>query len=259
MQSPQQAMARRAPLMTATFRGYKTIFFESPESLPLSPQGFLIEQEPGWVLNTHFHLQHQFQVVVHGGGSVGRDPVDTISVHYASPEAGYGPVVAGPDGLWYFTLRAVHDTGSWHLPLHRAKMRMGLKKRHAMAHVRVSSTAGAGLQQAAAQPIARLGIASPNKPARQPLIEPLIGPEPDALAAWMLRVPPSQRLVPPADESGVGRFYIVGRGALQIGEAQFGALSLLFVSADETGFAIQAAAQGAEVVAVQFPTGTLSV
>lgn len=29
--------------------------------------------------------------------SLGRHPVDPISVHYTSPEAGYGPVVAGDD------------------------------------------------------------------------------------------------------------------------------------------------------------------
>lgn len=241
MQTWEDAQARRAPLIRSTFRGFLTIFFDSPDTRPVSPQGtrlaapqgFLIEQDPGWVLNTHFHLQHQFQVIVHGSGTMGRQPIETMSIHYAAAETAYGPITAGDDGLWYFSLRAIHDPGSWHMPESRSKMRPGLKKRHMMAPVELTH---GDVQDA---------------------VDEILPLQDDGLAAWMLRVAPERRLQVPPDESGVGRFYVVGSGEVKVGATELRRLSLLYVSADEPPLTLEAGPNGAQVLALQFPSGTL--
>lgn len=231
----EEARVRRQPLRTETFQGYKTIFFESPGSNELSPQGFLVEQDPGWTLNTHFHLQHQFQVVAHGDGTLGRNALSRMSVHYASPEAGYGPIVAGPDGLWYFTLRAMHDVGSWHLPKWREKLRRGLRKRHAMGHVEAITTC------------------------HELSMREVIPMDDTGLGAWMLQIPPGAHTHAPVDEGGVGRFYVVGNGAVTLNGRALQRLSLAFVSADEAPPVLEAGPDGVQLLLLQFPRDAIRV
>ena len=47
---------------------------------------------------------------------VASHPLGLVTVHYSSPEAGYGPIVAGPEGLEYLTLRRVSEQGAFYLP-----------------------------------------------------------------------------------------------------------------------------------------------
>src|SRR5678816_3651970 len=75
----------------------------------LSPTVFLVEQAPNVSLRTHFHRQNQFQIFVRGSGTIGRHPLGPLMVHYAGAYSGYGPLVAGPEGLAYFTLRTVFE------------------------------------------------------------------------------------------------------------------------------------------------------
>ena len=94
-----------------------------------SPQSFRIEQEAGIVVQPHFHFVNQFQVVVAGSASIGRNDATPITVHYAGAHTGYGPVTAGPQGVTYFTLRAQSDgTGAQYLPAARARMQKGPKR-----------------------------------------------------------------------------------------------------------------------------------
>ncbi|MFM7610777.1 MAG: hypothetical protein ACKO9A_18150, partial [Alphaproteobacteria bacterium] len=45
------------------------------------PQAFLVEQEPNAIVHPHFHFVDQFQVVVDGGGRIGRHDVGPIMAH----------------------------------------------------------------------------------------------------------------------------------------------------------------------------------
>src|SRR5437763_8679238 len=56
-------------------------------------------------------MNSQFQVFVHGSGTLGRTPVAAFVVQYVAPHTGYGPIVAGPEGIWYMTLRPSFPTG----------------------------------------------------------------------------------------------------------------------------------------------------
>jgi hypothetical protein len=81
------------------------------------PQAFMVEMGAATApLRTHFHVVDQFQVVVHGGGTLGRHRLGPGAVHYADALHPYGPLAAGPDGLAYLTLRATSDTGAWFTP-----------------------------------------------------------------------------------------------------------------------------------------------
>jgi hypothetical protein len=94
----------------------KNVFIASPPEERPSPNAYLIKQEPHSMIRPHYHHASQFQVIVAGSGRIGRHDVRPLTLHYAGQQTGYGPLVAGPDGLWYFTLRAVTESGAWFLP-----------------------------------------------------------------------------------------------------------------------------------------------
>jgi hypothetical protein len=127
----EHGQVRRRPLrLPDGFAYHKGEWLESTEGPGRSPTVFLIEQPAGASLATHFHLQNEFQVVVEGGGTLGRHTLDAPAVHYAGAYTGYGPLVAGPAGLKYFTIRAVFDTGALFMPQARERLVRG-PKRHA--------------------------------------------------------------------------------------------------------------------------------
>ena len=112
----------------AQFVGVVTDLFVSEAISGPRPQSFLVEQSANWTLPTHFHLQHQFQVFIAGSGSLGKTPIHPLTVHYASPHSGYGPLISESDGISYFTLRAMSDTGAWYLPEAREHLKTRIKK-----------------------------------------------------------------------------------------------------------------------------------
>ena len=120
---------RRRVFNSGEFHGFTDYLIDPVADSCYTPQAFLVHQQPGWVLRTHYHQQEQFQVVVRGGGSLGRHRLKALSVHYASRESGYGPLIAGPDGLDYLTLRSCADPGAQYLPESRQNMRSALQKR----------------------------------------------------------------------------------------------------------------------------------
>ena len=69
------------------------------------PQGFLVHQPPNAVTPAHFHEPNQFQVFVDGTGRMGAHPASPLTVQYANGHTPYGPIVAGDQGVKYFTLR----------------------------------------------------------------------------------------------------------------------------------------------------------
>ena len=86
------------------------------------PQGFRVAQKHGYELNVHYHRVAQFQLVVAGGGRLGRHALHRGAVHYADPLSPYGPIEPGPDSVTYLTLRADADSGAWHMPASRTDL-----------------------------------------------------------------------------------------------------------------------------------------
>jgi hypothetical protein len=239
MQTLEQARSVFRAIDNAQFKGRITDLIVADPRSSVRPQAFLVEQAPNWVLPTHFHLQHQFQLFVGGGGSLGKHPIGPLTVHYASRHSGYGPLVSGDEGISYLTMRAVSDTGAWYLPESRDRLQLRIKK-----------------QQAHGAPD-KLVTAHELRALPGPCQETLLAPDGDGLAAWLLRLPPRTRApAPGADAKHAGRFYAFTKGSLRTGEHEIPALAALFVPPGET-LDMEAGDAGLEVIVLQYPQSAL--
>lgn len=198
------------------------------------PQAFLVEQEQNAVVHPHFHFVDQFQVVVEGGGRIGRHAVEPIMAHFAGASTGYGPITPGVSGLKYFTLRASADgTGAHFLPAAKARMGSG-RKRYVLADP--------------VHPSAAEALAARREAAIDTVLQ-----EEDGLAILMLRIPPGGRLAAPDPAQGGGQSMLVAAGTIRHGGALLERLSALFVSPDEPPFVAEAGPEGGEVLILQYP------
>lgn len=203
----------------------------------VAPQGFLVKQVPDWTLPTHFHRERQFQVVVNGGGTLGKHALAPVCVHYTSKESGYGPIVSGSEGLWYFTLRARTDPGGAHY-LHlgaRERMTPGLKKWQATSDAIGTPSADA---------LKALTSASADR-----LFEPLA----DGAAAWVMRVPPGATVQAPQGKPNAPRFHVVTGGSMRQGGETLPHLSLVFTSDAESRLTVTAGDEGLELLVLEYP------
>jgi len=105
-------------------------FINTPSDQPFSPQSYLVEQLPTIVNPTHFHIQNQFQVFTAGSGNIGKHEIKPYVVHYAGAFTGYGPLVSGPEGLHYITLRSQKDPGAKFIPEKTNELIKGPKHHH---------------------------------------------------------------------------------------------------------------------------------
>ena len=91
-------------------------------------QALLTRFDPGKVSLPHFHRVDQFQVVVGGGGKLGRHVRRLYCVHFSRAYTPYGRLAADPhDELLFFGLRRHEDPGSQRLPEQRANPRQNLR------------------------------------------------------------------------------------------------------------------------------------
>ncbi|HQD84253.1 MAG TPA: hypothetical protein PK929_14455 [Quisquiliibacterium sp.] len=228
-------MARRRHLQLPDgFSYHKSEWLETDQNPELSPTAFLIEQPPGTVLAPHFHRQNQFQVMVAGGGTIGRHALGPVTVHYAGAYTGYGPLVAGPQGLSYFTIRAVHDAGAMMVSTDRARMIRGPKRHETTApHVPLDDVALAAL--------------------RTVECVDLIAPAADALAVTVTRIPPGAQVALPDPSGSLGQFHMVLAGRIVHDGRALGTWEMVYVSAGEAAPVLCADACGAEVLSLQVP------
>jgi hypothetical protein len=80
------------------------------------PQVQALKQPNGSVIASHFHDVSQFQVIVGGGGIIGRSRMSKGMVRYVDRHRVYGPVRPDDNGLCYLTLRREHDPGPFYMP-----------------------------------------------------------------------------------------------------------------------------------------------
>jgi len=230
----EQARIERRHLILPNGTGYwRNGLIASPPEDSVSPQAFLVEQDPNTVIEPHFHMENEFQVVVAGSGSLGRHAVEPVSVHYAGAHTGYGPISAGNDGLSYFTLRARMDPGAQFLPGARGKMQR-VPKRHLLGDV---------LPPCPASDLATL---------THPEVITVLEPQADGIGAWIQRVPPHGRAAMPVHPGG-GRVLRVFAGALGLKGERLPRFAAVFVSAEEPAPELCAAGEGVEVLVLQFP------
>lgn len=231
----EKARAERRHHILPNGTGYwRNGLIASPPEDAVAPQAFLVEQDPGTVIEPHFHLENEFQVMVGGSGSLGRHCVEPVSVHYAGAHTGYGPITAGSDGLSYFTLRARMDSGAQFLPGARDKMQR-VPKRHLLGH--------------AVRPCEASDLAA----RRESEVVTVLEPEAGGIAAWMLRLSAGGTAAAPVRPGG-GRFLLVIGGVLELNGERLPRLSTVFVSAESPAPQLRAGNEGLEVLVLQFPS-----
>ena len=105
-------------------QGWRTNFLTHPEGADVTeePMGFLVEGNHERVIRPHFHENDQFQVIVSGGGALGKHNLVVNAVHFSRAYTPYGPINFGADGLGFLTLRARKDPGAQYLPEERDKL-----------------------------------------------------------------------------------------------------------------------------------------
>jgi len=221
---------RAIPVSDVTF--YKGEWMEAGEDPWLSPTVFLAEQPPHYSLQTHFHRQNQFQLVVEGSATLGRDALGPVTVHYAGAYTGYGPLVAGAEGIKYFTIRPVFDTGLIAATEAREKMIRGPKR-----HTQV--TLG--------EPWSEQALSSLREPEDRFAI-----PADRGLAVRHVRVPPNATVSLDHVEQSTSLFAFVLAGSGHVADQTLIRWESVFATADEL-LQLQAGPKGAEIVVLHVP------
>jgi len=117
-----QVRANRKQREVPTGLAWRTNFLCAPDGVKEGPMAFLVEGTPARVIRPHFHENDQFQVVVSGGGVLGKHKLHVHAVHFSRAHTPYGPIVFGEAGLGFLTLRSRWDPGAQYLPDSREKL-----------------------------------------------------------------------------------------------------------------------------------------
>ncbi len=216
---------------------YKGEWMETGDDPRLSPTVFMVEMPADSSTPPHFHRNNQFQVVVKGSGFIGPHALGEVTVHYAGAYTGYGPLVAGAQGLSYITLRPVFETGAQWIPEKRDQMVRGPKLQ----------TTGP-----ITQPMTAAALQAFQAAQCENLFDDKADPA-TAPVARLYRLPPNSHLSAPSPEGSDGQFYLVIGGSMKHQSESLTEWEQVFVSADETAFDIQAGEGGLEVLLLQFP------
>jgi hypothetical protein len=226
------ARRRAAPAMGVVF--HKGEWMDSGDDPTLSPTVSLIEQPAGFEFMPHFHRQNQFQVFVGGSGRLGRQSLVPVVVHYAGAYTGYGPLVAGPEGLQYFTLRPVCEAGFIPLTERQEKMIPG-PKRHAHSE---------GIE-----------VASPDEmrgwtQVREDFVIPL---GEDGLGARLVQLPPHRTWSCGHPAGSQGQFLFMLAGTLTAAGHALGRWEQVYATYDEPMPMARAGDGGAQLLMLSVP------
>lgn len=205
------------------------------------PTLYMVRQMPGTVVDAHYHVVPQWQVIVDGSGTLGRNAARPVALHYADPYTGYGPITASDEGVTYYTIRSMADPGAQFLNKPEAKAnlleRRNLKKRY--LYVTADDTKASTDSALAARTESK--------------IDTLVSPHDDGVAAWIVRIKPDGHVDAPGAADAGGQALLVVRGALIHEGAENKRMSCAFVPSGEGPMRLQAGSAGAEVLVLQFP------
>lgn len=230
----QAVRTRRQIDLPGLFSYHKTEWLQTEPAPGLpSPLVYLVEQPPFSVLPAHFHRQNQFQVFVGGSGTFGPRPITRGMVHYANAYTGYGPIIAGNDGVRYFTIRAIFDSGAFMIDSQRDAMVQGPKRN-------LHGDSGMSMD---VPHLANLGEIR-----RQALFPP----QPDTLQAERISAPSGSRIALAAPE-GLGMFCLVLEGSIGYGGLTLGPHESLYLSPGEPAATLMAGSGGADLLRLQVP------
>ncbi len=190
-------------------------------------QAYLVDLlSPHGVIEPHYHDVDQYQVVVRGEGRIGRHPLRPGTIHYVDHHTTYGPIVAGPQGVAYLTLRPHVAGGRFDMPQSRA--------------LKTVRSGGAFTVQA-----------DISAPVSYPDIR-TVGETVRGASAIVLRLPPGHALPDPAPEA-LG-YYVILAGSVVSAQGELPARSCAFRGFGAAALPGEAGVQGAVIVFVAFPS-----
>jgi hypothetical protein len=209
--------------------GAKSEWMMTGEDPKFSPTVFLYEQPANQTLAAHFHHNNEFQVFIEGSGKVGARVVEPVTVHYAGAYTAYGPIVAGPAGLKYFTIRTVHESGAVLVSKAQGKWPAGPRR------------------QATSKPfgIRCTGQLESIRESNTAVILPL---DKDGLSVTSVELPPRTALSPTSVGAGDGAFLLVLAGSLLGAEAPLNEYESLYATVDAELPALRAGERGAHLL-----------
>ena len=225
---------RRRPAAAMGVIFHKGEWMDTGEDPVLSPTVSLIEQPPDFQFMPHFHRQNQFQVFVGGSGALGSQALMPVVVHYAGAYTGYGPLVAGPQGIQYFTLRPVCESGFIPVAQRHEQMIAGPKRHAQSTSISVAAVehmqTWSQIQEKFEIPLGAdgMGVRLVNLPAQ---------------ASWMSTHP----------QGSQGQFLFVLQGTAFTGGHALGVWEHMYVSHDETIPKIMAGKQGVQFLCLYLP------
>jgi hypothetical protein len=225
---------RRERIFPAGAVGAKSEWMMTGEDPKFSPTVFLYEQPANQTLAAHFHHNNEFQVFIEGSGKVGARPVGPVTVHYAGAYTAYGPIVAGPAGLKYFTIRTVHENGAVLVSKAQGKWPAGPRR------------------QATSKPF---GIRSTDEleSLRESNTGVILPFDKDGLSVTSVELPPGTALPPTSVGAGDGVFLLVLGGSLLGAEEELNEYESLYATADAGLPALRAGEHGTHLLVLILP------
>ena len=200
-----------------------------------APNVFMIESSQNRVLDTHFHDVDQFQIVVGGGGSLGRHKLTPYSIHFARAFTPYGPLVSGPGaGVSYVTLRARQcpTGGAQRLPEFRAKLD-NMPGRHPWQVTGIPDFVPSGVN----------GIGMAAVPGLT---------DDRGLAGYALTMKPGTTVTAPAAGPD-GQVVVVLKGGLIHEGGEKKGVTVVYVSPEDGPFTVAAGSEGLQALILNFP------
>jgi hypothetical protein len=213
---------------------YRYDYFDIHDDLENCPQSYLIKQLPNITNPLHFHAQNQFQVFIEGSGSFGRHEVNPYVVHYAGAYTGYGPIIAGEQGLDYLTLRGSRDLGAKFLPAQMELFKKGPKHHYTSPSIEEESQ----------EVLDQLDHVQMNW---------IHQDEPSGLGVGILKLPKNTEYQLEVLQNIAGIFLVVMRGALIVTNQILRKNETVYLHQQEQSYPLQTGNQGLQLLILQMP------
>ncbi len=214
-------------------QGWRTNFLTHPEGTDVAeePMGFLVEGNHERVIRPHYHENDQFQVIVSGGGVLGKIKLSIHTVHFSRAYTPYGPINFGADGLGFLTLRARRDPGAQYVSDKRDQL-VAIPQRNPW-------------QATEAPDFTRTADVT---------VRPFAQIKDDrGLAAYALSLAPHATVTTPDPSHSGGQHIIVTKGSLTYQDREYKAITIAFVKPHEGAWPLVAGAEGLEALVLNYP------
>ena len=211
----------------------------SSEELAPGPQSLMTQMCAHETILPHFHGVTQFQLFPSGSGMLAKTELRPLMLQYKDHHTGYGPLVAGPHGLTFISLR--NRTGNSHpvylsKPGYREQLKPSKRRNWVTPHIPLST-----------RPVLQYR----KDVAWEALYD--AAKIDDELSAHIVRLGAGLSTPGLDPQAGGGCYLFVANGSLEISGQSLPEWSMVYVDPDEAAYEIRAGTLGAEVLVMQFP------